>query len=36
MPGGFCRVSHRLDVRAVTMGQGAESADVWVCSATSP
>lgn len=30
MPGGFCRVSHRLDVRAVTMGQGAESADVWV------
>ncbi len=30
MPGGFCRVSHRLDVRAVTMGTGAESADVWV------
>ena len=30
MPGGFCRVSHRLDVRAVTMGLGAESADVWV------
>jgi uncharacterized circularly permuted ATP-grasp superfamily protein/uncharacterized alpha-E superfamily protein len=30
MPGGFCRVSHRLDVRAVTMGREAESADVWV------
>lgn len=30
MPGGFCRVSQRPDVRAVTMGQGAESADVWV------
>ena len=30
MAGGFCRVSHRLDVRAVTMGAEAESADVWV------
>lgn len=30
MPGGFCRISQRLDVRAVTMGTGAESADVWV------
>lgn len=30
MPGGFCRVSHRMDARAITMGQGAESADVWV------
>ncbi len=30
MPGGFCRVSQRPDVRAVTMGAGAESADVWV------
>jgi uncharacterized circularly permuted ATP-grasp superfamily protein/uncharacterized alpha-E superfamily protein len=30
MPGGFCRVSHRLDARAVTMGMNAESADVWV------
>lgn len=30
MPGGFCRVSDRLDVRAVSMGQGAQSADVWV------
>ena len=32
MPGGFCRVSHRPDARAVTMGAGAESADVWVIS----
>lgn len=30
MPGGFCRVSRRLDARAVTMGMNAESADVWV------
>jgi uncharacterized circularly permuted ATP-grasp superfamily protein/uncharacterized alpha-E superfamily protein len=30
MPGGFCRVSDRLDVRAVPMGAGARSADVWV------
>ena len=30
MPGGFCRVSHQLDARAVSMGAGAESADVWV------
>ncbi len=30
MPGGFCRVSHRSDARAVVMGAGAESADVWV------
>ena len=30
MPGGFCRVSHRLDARAVSMGVEAESADVWV------
>jgi uncharacterized circularly permuted ATP-grasp superfamily protein/uncharacterized alpha-E superfamily protein len=30
MPGGFCRVSDRLDVRAVSMGAGAQSADVWV------
>ncbi|MBY6242294.1 circularly permuted type 2 ATP-grasp protein [Methylosinus sp. Sm6] len=30
MPGGFCRVSDRLDVRAITMGAGAQSADVWV------
>ena len=30
MPGGFCRVSNRLDVRAVSMDAGAQSSDVWV------
>jgi uncharacterized circularly permuted ATP-grasp superfamily protein len=30
MPGGFCRISDRPDVRAVAMGDGVESADVWV------
>ncbi len=30
MPGGFCRISDRPDARAVTMGDGVESADVWV------
>ena len=30
MPGGFCRISDRLDARAVSMGDGVESADVWV------
>jgi uncharacterized circularly permuted ATP-grasp superfamily protein/uncharacterized alpha-E superfamily protein len=30
MPGGFCRVSGRRDARAISMGAGAESADVWV------
>ncbi|WP_029350066.1 circularly permuted type 2 ATP-grasp protein [Bosea sp. 117] len=30
MPGGFCRVSDRLDARAVTMQSGGRSADVWV------
>lgn len=30
MPGGFCRVSHRADARAVTMDAQTESADVWV------
>ncbi len=30
MPGGFARVSDSLDARAVSMGQGVESADVWV------
>jgi uncharacterized circularly permuted ATP-grasp superfamily protein/uncharacterized alpha-E superfamily protein len=30
MPGGFCRVSHRPDARAVTMDLNAESTDVWV------
>ena len=32
MPGGFCRTSDRLDARAVTMREGARSADVWVLS----
>jgi uncharacterized circularly permuted ATP-grasp superfamily protein/uncharacterized alpha-E superfamily protein len=32
MPGGFCRISARADARAVTMGEGAQSADVWVLS----
>lgn len=30
MPGGFCRVSGRADARAVSMGEGVQSADVWV------
>ena len=30
MPGGFARVSDRMDSRAVTMGHGVRSADVWV------
>ncbi len=30
MPGGFCRISDRTDARAVSMGDGVESADVWV------
>ena len=30
MPGGFCRVSNRLDVRAVSMDGNAQSCDVWV------
>src|SRR3954453_21766259 len=29
MPGGFCRIAERPDARAVTMGDGARSADVW-------
>jgi uncharacterized circularly permuted ATP-grasp superfamily protein/uncharacterized alpha-E superfamily protein len=32
MPGGFCRISDRSDVRAVSMGEGVQSADVWVLS----
>jgi uncharacterized circularly permuted ATP-grasp superfamily protein/uncharacterized alpha-E superfamily protein len=32
MPGGFCRVSGQSDARAVSMGEGVESADVWVLS----
>ena len=30
LPGGFCRISDRPDARAVSMGDGVESADVWV------
>ncbi len=30
MPGGFCRTSERLDVRAISMGDDARTADVWV------
>jgi uncharacterized circularly permuted ATP-grasp superfamily protein/uncharacterized alpha-E superfamily protein len=30
MPGGFCRISDQRDARAVSMGDGVESADVWV------
>jgi uncharacterized alpha-E superfamily protein len=30
MPGGFCRISDRSDVRAFSMGEGVRSADVWV------
>ena len=30
MPGGFCRVSDRPDARAIYMGDGARSSDVWV------
>ena len=30
MPGGFCRTSDRPDVRAISMGEGARTADVWV------
>jgi uncharacterized circularly permuted ATP-grasp superfamily protein/uncharacterized alpha-E superfamily protein len=32
MPGGFCRVSDQPDARALSMGQGAQAADVWVLS----
>jgi uncharacterized circularly permuted ATP-grasp superfamily protein/uncharacterized alpha-E superfamily protein len=32
MPGGFCRIAERPDARAVTMGDGARAADVWVVS----
>ncbi|PPD44181.1 MAG: hypothetical protein CTY15_08040 [Methylocystis sp.] len=34
MPGGFCRVSGRRDARAVSMGAGAQSVDVWVIADT--
>ena len=30
MPGGFCRTSDRPDVRAISMGEGTRTADVWV------
>jgi uncharacterized circularly permuted ATP-grasp superfamily protein/uncharacterized alpha-E superfamily protein len=32
MPGGFCRISDQLDARAVSMGFGVRSADVWMLS----
>jgi len=32
MPGGFCRTSDRPDMRAISMGEGARTADVWVIS----
>jgi uncharacterized circularly permuted ATP-grasp superfamily protein/uncharacterized alpha-E superfamily protein len=32
MPGGFCRLSAGPDARAISMGEGAQSADVWVLS----
>jgi len=34
MPGGFCRTSDMPDVRAISMGDHARSADVWVLSET--
>ena len=30
MPGGFARISDESDARAVSMGEGVQSADVWV------
>jgi len=30
MPGGFCRTSDQPDVRAISMGEGVRTADVWV------
>jgi uncharacterized circularly permuted ATP-grasp superfamily protein/uncharacterized alpha-E superfamily protein len=30
MPGGFCRTSNQLDVRAISMAEEASTADVWV------
>lgn len=32
MPGGFCRIADQPDARAVSMGDGAQAADVWVVS----
>src|SRR5215475_8456254 len=34
MPGGLCRIAEQLDARAVSMGAGAQAADVWVVSDT--
>jgi uncharacterized alpha-E superfamily protein len=34
MPGGFCRTSDRPDVRAISMGEGTRTADVWVIGET--
>jgi uncharacterized circularly permuted ATP-grasp superfamily protein/uncharacterized alpha-E superfamily protein len=32
MPGGFCRIAEQEDARAISMGDGARAADVWVIS----
>ena len=32
MPGGFCLISEKADARAVSIGEGVKSADVWVLS----
>jgi uncharacterized circularly permuted ATP-grasp superfamily protein/uncharacterized alpha-E superfamily protein len=32
LPGGFCRIADQADARAVSMGEGARAADVWVVS----
>src|SRR5437868_820574 len=32
LPGGFCRIAEQADARAVSMDDGARSADVWVVS----
>jgi uncharacterized circularly permuted ATP-grasp superfamily protein/uncharacterized alpha-E superfamily protein len=32
LPGGFCRIAEQTDARAVSMGDGARAADVWVVS----
>ena len=32
LPGGFCRIAERPDARAVSIGDGARAADVWVVS----
>lgn len=30
MPGGFCRTSEQMDVRAISMGEDVRTSDVWV------